>query len=602
MENVNKSKKRKKRLSFFQHAKKEAKRGRYGKGSQLDDDTYQYFLRVMQIKPVDFETQEERNVFVNNVFAQLEGQEANCSFNQLASRVIENLIPWVEDEVLRNFGIKFCQDLRPICTDPFASHVLQTLVSNASSRSLSVDNSEQKSLQSLVLQICSYVLNNMEEFVWDTYANHIIRTCLECLSGIPSVSATGQNNSSQKSTLNDVSERTRVEREVPPEYKSLLREYVNRLILWPQLKEMSYDTLTSGLLQTVLYALRAVDEKLCKMFVKKLLNNCFLPGVGKSGECEDKKLPEDAQSIPELFYSEPAVRLMETAIAVSPTTKISTQFYAFIFIGRLIALSKDPLANFAVQRLLANCKCKVEFEAMFDEIADGFESIFSRGNIGVIVNLAQACVRLSTRQSQFIKNLMKALHCSDAEQNSLAYLVLGLVKHEDWKPNKEELSVQLNGSVLLQTMLKFNKPIKIVNSLMEMSASELKNIFCDPKGSHIMDAYMMSEYVGEKSRERMVRKLQGTYVALACSKHGSRALDAIWSAATMKQKLIIMDELAPKDAILNSNQFGHIISGKYGLSLYKYKAEDWKDVQGKEHRKKALFADIIGDVQKDSVK
>jgi nucleolar protein 9 len=89
-------------------------------------------------------------------------------------------------------------------------------------------------------------------------------------------------------------------------------------------------------------------------------------------------------------------------------------------------------------------------------------------------------------------------------------------------------------------------------------------------------------------------------VVLACSKHGSRSLDAIWDVASLKQKILIMDELSAKEPILNSDQYGSILASKYCLSLYKHRQHEWKDLQGKEFRKKKLFADIIGDSGKSS--
>lgn len=57
-------------------------------------------------------------------------------------------------------------------------------------------------------------------------------------------------------------------------------------------------------------------------------------------------------------------------------------------------------------------------------------------------------------------------------------------------------------------MLLFNKPIKVVNSLMAMSPNDLLKLFCDPKGSHIADVFFQSQYIGEKSREKMCRILK----------------------------------------------------------------------------------------------
>lgn len=56
-------------------------------------------------------------------------------------------------------------------------------------------------------------------------------------------------------------------------------------------------------------------------------------------------------------------------------------------------------------------------------------------------------------------------------------------------------------------MLEFNKPIKMVNSILNMEPNELKNLFSDPKGSHIIDTFMQSMTVGEKSREKLIYRM-----------------------------------------------------------------------------------------------
>jgi hypothetical protein len=41
-----------------------------------------------------------------------------------------------------------------------------------------------------------------------------------------------------------------------------------------------------------------------------------------------------------------------------------------------------------------------------------------------------------------------------------------------------------------------------------MNTGDLKTVLTDPKGCHVMDAFMKSEFVGEKSRDRIIKKLQ----------------------------------------------------------------------------------------------
>ncbi len=83
------------------------------------------------------------------------------------------------------------------------------------------------------------------------------------------------------------------------------------------------------------------------------------------------------------------------------------------------------------------------------------------------------------------------------------------------------------------------------------------------------------------------------YFTLATSKHGSRALDALWQSCDIKWRSIIGEELLQKEAALTSNMFGRILMDKYALPLLKKQKSDWKANQEKESKKRTLFADLI---------
>jgi len=65
---------------------------------------------------------------VDNVFKQLHGNEVNYCSNQVVSRVVDDLLPAASDQTVLNLIKHFESDLRPICCDQFASHVLQQLL------------------------------------------------------------------------------------------------------------------------------------------------------------------------------------------------------------------------------------------------------------------------------------------------------------------------------------------------------------------------------------------------------------------------------------------------------------------------------------------
>lgn len=52
--------KRKRKKSFLKNARKYAKKGHYGRGSQLDGDTYQYFVRIMEAYREGFSSDEDK--------------------------------------------------------------------------------------------------------------------------------------------------------------------------------------------------------------------------------------------------------------------------------------------------------------------------------------------------------------------------------------------------------------------------------------------------------------------------------------------------------------------------------------------------------------
>lgn len=209
-----------------------------------------------------------------------------------------------------------------------------------------------------------------------------------------------------------------------------------------------------------------------------------------------------------VFEDAAAVRLLEAAI-IHASPKKFTQIYAKCFVNHLAVLSQHRLANYSVQQLLDCCKEKTEFEGMFSELEEHLEEILKSHNTGVILSLAQACKRHSTKQGSFQRILMRALHCLEPKerQGLLSPLTLSLATYEE-QANSNKLVIHLNGSLILQTLLNFNKPIQAVSSLLDMNTGDLKSVLTDQKGCHVMDAFMKSEFVGEKSRDKIIKKLQ----------------------------------------------------------------------------------------------
>ncbi|XP_012062862.1 PREDICTED: nucleolar protein 9 [Atta cephalotes] len=599
-------KKRKKKRSYIQMAKKVARQRNFG--NDLDKDIYLYLIRILELIRNDSPSTEEKTMLAQNVYQEISGREIVCACNQVGSRIIDSLLKYANLEAIQKLTQALESSLRRLSSDKFASHILQRIIivcadrgnrdsasnaknardktntksKNAVDTVMDIEPSEVQSYNNIVLKLSKYVLNNSEEFVFDIYANHVLRTVIECLAGL--IEDPGEGN--KKSAMPDLTKR----RPVIQEYKDLLIQSCDRLQKWPQFCEFGREQLTSGLVQCILYSLKDVDSNLVKIIIKKIRTKCFKTG-------EDKKLPN-------IFHSEYSIRILEACLVVAQP-KTFQKLYNTFFAENLEYLCSTQNTNFSVQKLLDYCVTKEIFEEIFDKIIEYFPKILKLGFTGILVSAGNACLRLQTKQGPFVNAMIDVLKCgaSSEDQTQLVRCVITLKKPSQLKvqSNNSQVSPHLHGSLIIQAILKFNKPIKVVNSLLEMNNEELLQLFDDPKGSRILDAFMDSKYIGEKSREKLCKKLHGIWEELAKSTHGSRCVDKIWAWARINQKILIMEELAAAGQFsLSSTKSGKIISMKLNVSLFARDKKGWMQIQEKDEKTKAMFTNIIGKTSKES--
>ncbi|KAL4702912.1 hypothetical protein ACJJTC_005140 [Scirpophaga incertulas] len=622
-----KKRNRPKRKNFLANAKKYAKKGQWGRGVQMSEELYQYFVGILDTIKQGIEDPEERVALVNNMFEKTKGEELNVVGNQLGCRVVELLLPFSSPEDLQHYIDVLSPELRKLCSDNFASHVVETLLRVSCERAIEhlqqpeaeeeVPKKKQKKQKTeakyseehvqkcydFTVKLCKYALNNLEDFVWDNYANHILRSAIKCLSGITLLPGEKPKTNMLKITVNDKGvppHLTSLEYKiVPDEFKDLVKEFANRLYVWPQFKDLANQNLTSALLQVLLYAISNVDSSLNKNMLKKLLNESFVPDDWTSTEKDEKKdekydadnkdsvedsLAIAASTLPPVFHSQASVRLLEAALFVAKK-KMYTQIYAKCFINRLHLLATRPMLNFTVQRLIDRCRIKEEFDPMFDELSASFGVLLSVGNTGVLVALAKGCLRLRTKQTQFLACLMEALNCSEKKDNNhLAVLCLRLLPLERVDFSQQQF-IHIHGSVILQTMLEFQRPAIVVDSILSLSTEDLFNVLCDPKGSRIADAFCASASIGVKGRGKLIYKLKGYYQKLALSQYGSRAIEKIYEASSDEQKVLIMAELSEKSNLLNSTNTGRLIASKFDVNTFKASQKEWENARLKKKEK-----------------
>uniref|UniRef100_A0A336MV57 CSON007740 protein n=1 Tax=Culicoides sonorensis TaxID=179676 RepID=A0A336MV57_CULSO len=600
----------KKRKSFFQNAKSFAKKGSYGRGADVDQETYNYFLNIIEMlrsqdEPKDLE---EKQIIANNALEDRMDTIKTLVMNQVCSRAVENLLPYLNHELFQRIASVFSNDFRITCVDQYASHVLEKLleisllryvsdqipskkekfgdVNDEISHCLNTEftDDEKTFCGDFVVKTGKFLMNNLEDFAGNTYANHVIRKVLLCLTGLFKLNSTGKSKK-----VNPNYKEEYVPFVVPDSWTEIVKEYAERLQKWPMFSDFPYDELSSGLLQNLCISLKYIDKNMLKSFGKKILHEGFLKVDENVDEKDEKK--EGDTPLPKVFTTESSIRLLEVLLSVAGA-KLLTQLNAMLFTGRLKILCLHPSANFSVQKLLQNVKEEAEFNVIFDEMQSLIEEILQHGYTGVVYALAQACERLKQKQGQFIQVLQKVLQCEKNPPVSF-FICVSKLKPSSVCAKDESGFVHLHGSLIIQQIFFFNKPIKFIQNMLELKNDILVSIFCDPKGSHIVDAFVKSKFIGEQSKLKLVKHLEGQYLKMAMSKHGSQALEVLFNSLPMKLKTCILDELADNFNQLNGSPSGQIVSKKLHIETYKKNPKRWEASFEKAGKVQDMFKDII---------
>jgi len=569
--------KKKKGKSFIQKAKKFGKQGQRGKGTEIEQDQYDYLVRVMERWRDGFENDEEKKMFVENVFEQTDGEERNLCGNQLASRVIELILPAAERKIITRFCSALATDLRLVCVDPFMSHVLEKLLIlqtfHAKEAVVVLSDEQKEESKEWVLKVCRFVTNNVEDFSHDLYASHLLRTCTQCLAGhrVPMQCAQGAG---QRTEGYDSRVVWLFQEDEQGQFGEVLETYTGRIL------SLGVDTISSEMcthvLQVFMEVVNLTSPKLVKSVVKHLLSTCLA-----------------VESLDWDYV--PSVRLLEGVIKVGINNeKLSKKIFSKVLDGKILELSVHPVGNFVIQRLFENISDKEQFASLCSQLSGKMEDILSSGCTGVILSLTKACVRLETQQASVLTELTAALHCSDS-QDQLAHCLAHMVTKDTVSEEGKVFSVHLHGSLALQQLLLFSKPIKVVRSLLSMTPPQLSSLFGDPRGCHIADIFMTSKTIGEKSRDGLLKCLKGEFATLACGKHGSRTVDTMWKYSSIKQRQAIVEDLAAKVDVLNSNRFGKFIVQNCFVAVFKRSKDDWRKLVEKGDKIGDMFTEIIGD-------
>ncbi|GLD54234.1 nucleolar protein 9 [Lates japonicus] len=351
------------------------------------------------------------------------------------------------------------------------------------------------------------------------------------------------------------------------------------------------DAVASAVFQTMLTVCHRKRPKLCNQLLRRImeyLTSCSAaPGVS-----------------PLLVFlkDQASSHLIETIIQLSHKALLR-DLYKNHLKGQLVDLALHPIANFPIQRLTASLAKYKLFLRLFDELVQGLEAILAAGHMGVIVQLAESCAESEEKQDELMQCLLHAFHCAEPGSRLVSCLPLFIslltyevYYHSDTAEGATQTEVPLSsicyhGSRLVQALARFKERSLLLSSLRTLNPADLLTLASDPAGSHVLQALITTS--SDKGRGKILKRLEGLYVQMACSRLGSRVLEAIWNSASVSQRQNIAQELVPSENQLRSDQFARHVWAKFALSHFVHRRAHWQEIQTGESKKRKLFSDIL---------
>ncbi|XP_070810387.1 nucleolar protein 9 [Pituophis catenifer annectens] len=568
-----------------------------GGAVKLEPAVADYFRQAHETFKSGFASDEEKSLFVSNVLTEATGVALPLALDASGSLFLQALLPSASGASLEPLLRALLPSLRPAACHPCGAHILEGALWRAPVL-ISEGGEEAQALEELVLDLGKSLREELSTFALDAHASFVVRTLLQVLGGAR-VGSDGGRGLPGSGALRPGAKSSKVGSEgpavfeVPASFLSLLREFKG--CFQEQISDFITNKCFSLCLQVALEILHRKLPEECAELCQAL--------IGYLSSCN----PAAEQSNLLVFLKDVTCsRVLDKVLEVSDV-KALRSFYKAHVKGQLRVLAAHKVANFTLQRLIQAASRKL-LGHLFQELGPGLEEILALEHLGIVTALLGACRKRGAHQPEVLQLLLEAFHCWEPPTRQLACapLLASVLAYEVYFGEEEEKeqegatppalsAVSYHGSLMLQHLLHFADPSLVLGSLAAMPPADLVTLACDPSGSHVFDALLVSPSVSKKSRRKVLRQLKGHFLPLACSKHGSRVLDAIWSRASLPARRELAQELAEHEPQLRHDPFGHHLVRNFALTHFLKRRRDWDSHQQAEKKRRDLFAEILED-------
>lgn len=336
--------------------------------TEITQEQIEYYSRIERtIESSAFESEEEENVFVQNVIKQvLDDGVLRVFSSKQTSKIIENVVQnlHLPPPVSQNLSEVVCEDFLTLSRDRCASHVVQAWLTHVLNPSCQIewqreaqesDGTDTNTASNSMKALCKTVRNNVELFLNDQYGSHVMRTLLQILSGVTVREQLNRSkysheyrkfmmhrgveyNKGKQSIVQDVKPTSQV-------FLQSLKSLTRAILKLDDFAELLTHSNACPVIQTLLVA---VIEKLPKNGLKlcqRIIDTAGIRGDHTSPEEEGDNV------IPLLFVDPVSSHLMDVLIEVC-SGDVHQMIYNSCFRHHVMSFALHPVANYALQQLI----------------------------------------------------------------------------------------------------------------------------------------------------------------------------------------------------------------------------------------------------------
>ncbi|EGX47393.1 hypothetical protein AOL_s00083g486 [Orbilia oligospora ATCC 24927] len=568
----------------------------------LDEQEQEYFRKADETLESDlFKSEEERDMFLQNVMKETENKELKMACSQGCSRLLEKLLFLATPDRVKVIFQKFHGHFGHLMEHRFASHCCEALFTVAASISAAEyagpahekivgDDKEFVSTESLFLYTVTELEPLIDGLLMNPFGAHVLRTLFLVLSGAPLDSQSHKSiihSKKKENILASVKKEDGYEgqaRPVPESFREALSKIINTItgdINRESIRNLATDPLGSPTLQLLIELDLGRSRKYKIKIEESLVGKLLLQ------QPEDEERDTDAtRSFVKMLLSDTiGSHLLERVMMCVPK-KTFNQLYNMYFKGGLGNLAAGETASYVVIKILDKLETP-EFKTAEEELERALPSLLENHRIAVIRSVVENCSKRGLVADGFCDCLFETWRSGSGGERNLLLGVLEIrpedLEENDSKDIRKKNPGQLHASLLVQAVLSVpgecSKRMK--ESILSCPEDDLIKLCKHQTASHAIQKSIEIDPTDIAYKRKLAGLLSGSIPDLSVHPVGSHVVDTLFKATLGGLKLQrqrIAEELLASERRLRDSFHGRAVWRNWKMDMYKTRRYDWNNI------------------------